>query len=85
MKHIFALRMAEPEYMGGRPIRDLFLYETENQVLTIEDFIEINSKEYILVCYFYGGLMTVNDFRDKYKIPFRMDLITSSPACQGTY
>lgn len=77
MKHIFALRMVDPEYRGGRPIRDLFLYETDNQVLTIDDFIKINSNkgDYELSCFFYGGSMTVDNFIAKYNMTFRMDLI----------
>ena len=77
MKHIFALRMTQPECEGGRPIRELFLYETENQILTIDDFVKINSNSrgFEMICFFYGGSMTANNFALKYNMTFRMDLI----------
>lgn len=70
--------MLSPDYLGSRPIEDLFLYETDNQVLTIEDFIKINSNDegYKLFCYFYGGYMSTEDFLKKYiDHRFRMNLV----------
>ena len=70
--------MLSPEYLGGRPIEDLFLYETNNQALSIDDFIKINNNKEgcKLICYFYGGSMTINNFINKYKDQcFRLDLV----------
>lgn len=77
MRHIFALRMLNTEDYFQRPIEELFLYETDNSVLTIDDFIKINGNPYgyKLICYFYGGSMTIKNFTSKYNIPFRLDLI----------
>lgn len=38
-KHVFALRMTD-DY---RPFKELYIYETDNERLTIDDFVKINS------------------------------------------
>jgi hypothetical protein len=76
-KHIYALRMCNPDYLGGQLIEDLFVYESDNQVLTIDDFVKINSSKegFRFVCYFYGGVMTIEEFTNRYPFRFRTDLV----------
>lgn len=76
-RHIFCIRMLDPDYLGGRPIEALFLYEAESSTLTIDDFIKINSNNAgcKMICYFYGASMTVENFTKKYSMTFRTDLL----------
>ena len=66
MKHQFAVRMMDVK--TALPMQKLFLYETDNQQLTLDDFIEINNinPQFQLVCYFYIGFMNQADVLEKY-------------------
>lgn len=41
MKHQFGLRMLDVN--SRKPLEELWLYEDENQQLTLDDFIKINN------------------------------------------
>ena len=66
MKHQFGLRMLD--VMSGKPLEKLWLYQSENQQLTLHDFISINqiAARFQLVCPFYIGYMKQEDVFDKY-------------------
>lgn len=66
MKHQFGLRMLDVN--SRKPLEKLWLYESENQQLTLDDFIKINSidPQFQLVCPFYIGYMSQSDVLDKY-------------------
>lgn len=66
MKHQFGLRMFNAQ--TGLPMQKLFLYETDNEQLTIDDFIAINSKDerYQLIVHFYIGYMSREDALEQY-------------------
>lgn len=66
MKHQFGLRMLD--VMSGKPLEKLWLYQSENQQLTLDDFISINQIDarFQLVCPFYIGYMKQEDVFDKY-------------------
>lgn len=67
MKHQFGLRMLDVR--SRSPLEKLFLYEGENQQLTMDDFVAINSKDphFQLIYPFYIGYMEQKDIFEKFQ------------------
>ncbi len=66
MKHQFGLRILDVN--ARKPLEELWLYEGENQQLTLDDFIKINNidPQFQLICPFYIGYMSQDEVLEKY-------------------
>lgn len=68
-KHQYAIRVMGKS--SNLPMEILALHETDNNPITLDDFIEINkSDQYALICYFYIGFMTKDEVLEKYNMGF---------------
>ena len=63
--YVHAIRMMESA--SGRPMRDLFMYKTENAVLNLDDYMKLkNYNGYEFIQSFNTGCGTFEEVQEKY-------------------